>query len=127
MDDIFFNEFRPPDNSMIEFVLNSSVALRTISGKDFLSEDDRTILQHSSHTMKVMLAMAVGGHFLFTSEAKHADALAELAGYLYDCLMLSGVDGFGDIDIQPLQDFHQYREEGPNPDDLPFDTDGVNE
>lgn len=120
MDEIFMNEFRPPDDSMIEFILNTSLALGYISKRDDLDADASLVLERASHSIKVMLAMAVGGHFLFTSEAKHADALADLASRLYDHLVLSGVPGASDFDIEALHAFHAYREEGPNVDDLPF-------
>lgn len=120
MDEIFMNEFRPPDDSMIEFILATSLALGFISQRDDINADDALVLERAAHSIKVMLAMAVGGHFLFTNEAKHADALADLASRLYDHLVLSGVEGASDFDIEALRAFQAYREEGPDVDELPF-------
>lgn len=120
MDDMFMNEFRPPDDSMVEFILNTSTALGSISKKETLNTDDTLVLERAAHSIKVMLAMAVGGHFLFTNEAKHSDALAELASRLYDHLILSGVQGADDFDIDALKKFQSYREEGPDVEEMPF-------
>lgn len=120
MDDLFLTEFRPPDDSMIEFILNTSIALGIISKRETLSVEDSAVLERASHSIKVMLAMAVGGHFLFTSEAKHADALADLCGRLYDHLVMSGIPDAPEFDIDALKAFQSYREEGPDVDDLPF-------
>lgn len=120
MDDMFMNEFRPPDDSMVEFILNTSTALTAISKKETLNTDDTLVLERAAHSIKVMLAMAVGGHFLFTNEAKHSDALAELASRLYDHLILSGVQGADDFDIEALKQFQSYREEGPDVEEMPF-------
>lgn len=121
------NEFRPPDDSMIEFILGTSLALASISKNDALTDDESAVLERASHSMKVMLAMAVGGHFLFTNEAKHADALAELAGKLYDHLVLSGVPDASEFDIDALHAFMAYREEGPDVDELPFPDPSVDQ
>lgn len=125
MDEIFLNEFRPPDEPMIEFILRMSVSLNAIARKESLDSEDAEVMERASHSIKVMLAMAVGGHFLFTNESKHSDALAELAGRLYDHLVLSGMDE--GIDIQALRDFQAYREEGPDVEQMPFLGDNSSE
>lgn len=114
MDDIFLNEFRPPDDSMIEFILSTSMALNVIAQNEDLADSSREVIERASHSIKVMLAMAVGGHALFVNESSHADALASLAGQLYDRLLLSGLLDGQSIDIAALQNFHEYRQEGPD-------------
>jgi hypothetical protein len=57
---------------------------------------------------------------LFTGEAKHADALADLATVLYDTLVLSGIADVESFDISALEDFRRYRVEGPDVSEIPF-------
>jgi hypothetical protein len=119
-----FSEFRPPDDSMIEYMLNLSASLTLISNRDELAENDSQILKRAAHSMRVLLAMAVSGHMLFAIEGKHADALANLCSTLYDNLLLSGVIDIEEFDISALNSFTTYREEGPNISDIPYFSGG---
>lgn len=120
MDEIFLNEFRPPDDSMIDYMLNLSASLTLVSNRDALTHNDSEILKRCAHSMRVLLAMAVGGHVLFTGEAKHADALADLASGMYDMMLLSGLPDIESFDISALENFRRYRVEGPDVSEIPF-------
>jgi hypothetical protein len=124
LDDMFMNEFRPPDESMVEYMLDLSASLMVIANRDNISSDDSEVLKRSAHSMRVLLGMAVGGYFLFTSESKHSDGLADLASKMYDLLLLSGHPEFNDIDVNPLILFRSYREDGPDVSDLPYIGEG---
>jgi hypothetical protein len=116
MDEIFLTEFRPPDDSMIEYVLNISALLARLSRNADLSDEDRLLAERSAHTVKVLLAMAVGGHILFESESTHADELADLSSSLYDQLFLVRPELVAEVNMEPLEKFRHYREHGPSVD-----------
>jgi hypothetical protein len=123
MDEIFLNEFRPPDSEMIDYMLNLSASLSLVSNREEVTRNDSEVLKRCAHSMRVLLAMAVGGHVLFTGEAKHADALADLATALYDTLVLSGIADVESFDISALEEFRRYRVEGPDVSEIPFFND----
>jgi hypothetical protein len=109
---------------MIEYMLNLSASLTLIANRPHLAEPDSQILKQASRSMRVLLAMAVSGHMLFTVEGKHADALANLSSNLYDNLLLSGIIDIEDFDISALSSFRSYREEGPDVSDIPYFSGG---
>lgn len=114
----FMNEFRPPDDSMIQYMLDTSSFLFMLAKRKELSESDRQALGRASHSLKVMLAMAIGGHFLYETEAKFADELHQVASRLFDKLMLLDPQSTESVDTGPLLRFASYREDGVNVDDL---------
>lgn len=121
MDDEFgIGEFRAPDDEMIKYVLDTSTLLKQFSADLTLEHYRREVLKTSSHTMKVMLAMAIGGYHLYCLEGDHASALADLSTVLYDRLALTDPKQIEDINIEPLLKFRSYRETGVNLDDIPF-------
>lgn len=122
-DDFFFDEnseFRPPDNKMIHYVLDTSTLLKQFASDPKLESYTREIMKVSSNTLKVLLAMSIGGYQLYCTEGDHAATLADLCTTLYDRLALTDPKAIEDIDISPLLKFREYREKGPDTDDIHF-------
>jgi hypothetical protein len=111
-EDFDFSEFRPPDSKMIDYVLSSSTLLKTFSSDPTLDGYQREVLKTTSHTLKVLLAMAIGGYHLYCTEGDHASALADLSTALYDRLALSDPSMMESVDIKVLHDYRTWREEG---------------
>lgn len=119
-DEPFLNEFRPPDDDMIEYMLNMSSYLFMFSKKEELTETERLTLAQASHSMKVLLAMAIGGHILYEQESKFADELHQVGSSLYDKAMLLDPGTIAEFDIGPLIRFRNYREDGVDVNSLDF-------
>lgn len=108
--DYFFEEeFRPPDSEMVDYVLSSSCILDEMSARASMTRDDSQALASASRSLKVMLAMAMSGFALYSTELEHANALSVLSESLYDRLMLTDPSQITDIDILPLTKWREYR------------------
>lgn len=123
----FLNEFRPPDEDMIQYMLDMSSYLVMLAKKPDMTETERLTVSRAAHSMKVLLAMAVGGHILFEQESKFADELHKTATLLYDKLMLTDPALADSVDIGPLIRFRNYREDGVDISALDFFNDGGND
>lgn len=110
-EDFDFSEFRPPDSKMIDYVLSSSTLLKTFSSDPTLDGYQREVLKTTSHTLKVMLAMAIGGYHLYCVEGDHSSALADLCTVIYDRLALADPSAMEAVDIKALHEFRKWREE----------------
>lgn len=111
MDDYFIEEFRPPDDEMIDFVLTISSAMTKMSE----DADDQPFVQQTllsaSRSLKILLAMAVAGHHLYRKESEESDRLAQLAESLYDRLLMTDHNQAREEDAQVLVNFRQWRNE----------------
>lgn len=120
MEDFFIQEFRPPDDEMIQYILGCAEDLEQISSDIGLTTSNQQLVKQSAHTMRVLLAMAISGHFLFSKEADHAEALSALAQRLFDELVMVSPSTAFSFDISDLHKFFEYRDavknEGTFPD-----------
>lgn len=119
-DDNFMNEFRAPDESMVDYMLELSSDLKEISTMSSLGHSETETLKQASHSMKVLLAMAIAGHHLFTTESNHADALASLVENLFDRLVMVEGNATPDIDISALANFRTFRSDFDTNQNLPL-------
>lgn len=114
------NEFRAPDEDMVDFMLGMSNDLRAISSDETLTHSQAEAIKQASHSMRVLLAMSIAGHHLFMAESRHADALANLVENLYDRIVMSESNSEPDVDISALVDFRAFRADMSNMTNGPF-------
>lgn len=119
-DDNFMNEFRAPDEDMVDYMMQLSFDLKKISSLEVLAHNQAETLKQASHSMKVLMAMAIAGHHLFTAESNHSDALASLVEKLFDRLVMVESNPSPDIDISALTSFRAFRSGFDSNQDIPL-------
>jgi hypothetical protein len=108
-ENLFNTEFRPPDEDMVEFILATSTLLSKISKYENMSEEDAQVISAASRSLLVLMAMAVSGFSLFSTETDHAQSLADLSQALYDRLVFTDPSLMSEIDISPITEWQDYR------------------
>jgi hypothetical protein len=108
-ENLFNTEFRPPDEDMVEFILATSTLLSKISKYENMSEEDARVISAASRSLLVLMAMAVSGFSLFSTETDHAQSLADLSQALYDRLVFTDPSLMSEIDISPITEWQDYR------------------
>lgn len=110
MDDLSFNEFRPPDDEMISFVLDVCDSLKRIAQDGRLSQSDAETVKNSARTMLVLMSMAIGGHWLFEEEASYSTDFSKAMLRAGSDGMLSGQSVFTELETRRLLEFLKYRD-----------------
>ena len=108
-ENLFNTEFRPPDEDMVEFILATSTLLSKISKYENMSEEDAQVISAASRSLLVLMAMAVSGFSLLSTETDHAQSLADLSQALYDRLVFTDPSLMSEIDISPITEWQDYR------------------
>lgn len=108
-ENLFNTEFRPPDEDMVEFILATSTLLSKISKYENMSEEDAQVISAASRSLLVLMAMAVSGFSLFSTETDHAQSLADLSQALYDRLVFTDPSLMSEINISPITEWQDYR------------------
>lgn len=108
-ENLFNTEFRPPDEDMVEYILATSTLLSKISKYENMSEEDAQVISTASRSLLVLMAMAVSGFSLFSTETDHAQSLADLSQALYDRLVFTDPSLMSEIDISPITEWQDYR------------------
>lgn len=110
-DDELKSEFRPPDDEMIEFMLTVSDDLGELSSDSRLTEAERALLEVSSRSIKVLLAMSISGHALFIAEGRRLDAIANVARSLHDILFLIEPSALESVEnINALKEYSEWED-----------------
>ena len=108
-ENLFNTEFRPPDEDMVEYILATSTLLSKISKYENMSEEDAQVISTASRSLLVLMAMAVSGFSLFSTETDHTQSLADLSQALYDRLVFTNPSLMSEIDISPITEWQDYR------------------
>ena len=108
-ENLFNTEFRPPDEDMVEYILATSTLLSKISKYENMSEEDAQVISTASRSLLVLMAMAVSGFSLFSTETDHTQSLADLSQALYDRLVFTDPSLMSEIDISPITEWQDYR------------------
>jgi hypothetical protein len=107
-DDYFLEEFRPPDADMVDYILTTSRMVNNLAESQD-TEDNRLLLESTSRSLKVLLAMAVAGYNLYKTEMTHGNILLEVSEGLYDRLVLTDNGQVRESDSLAINEYREWR------------------
>lgn len=118
-DEMFMDEFRPPDMEMVDTILGLSLELYNIKQNVVMDGYQQDILAMSSRNLKLLLAMTMSGWTLYNEEGKYAERLKELCSTMYNHIVLndpSSINVFTDIEV--IQEYTNFKANGSDPEKL---------
>jgi len=110
-DDELQSEFRPPDIHMVDFMMGLAGEVDGMSEIEGLNLTQKNTLEVASRSIKILLAMAIGGHQLFIAEGKRLDGIADVARTLHDMLFLIEPSALENVsNLHLLTEYSQWED-----------------
>lgn len=116
MEEYSIEDFKPPDEDMVERVLTNSKMISLMS--EDADGETRAILESASRSLKILLAMAVSGSYLHRKESYFNKELSSLAESLYDRLLMADSTQITDEDTRVLANFRAWLEADADEDEI---------